>query len=530
MADKYVLAHDMGTSGNKAVLVSVYGEIIDMHKETYPLYHPSPGYAEQDPLEWWGAVCKATRSVLEKTAINPEQIAGVTFSSQVQSLIPVNKSGDPLCHALTWLDVRSAEILHEQLWTHPRVMGYNIFHLFNFLRITGGSPGHTGKDQIGKILWLKKYQPEIFQNAYKYLDAKDFVIFKLTGNMVTSVDVAYIWWMLDSRKNRNQWHPKLCRLAGITPEQLAEIRESADIVGHLTEDAARETGLNPGTPVINGAGDLSSAALGSGAIQEGQLHIRIGTSGGVAGHFSKRKIDLAHYAGCIGSTYPSKYYLGIAHQETAGLCLEWLKNKVLYHEEQLTKESKVEDIYQLLDQLVAESRPGAAGLIFTPWMFGERCPLDNDYIRAGFFNINLNHNRVHLLRAVYEGVAFNTRWAMETLEKLYQPVTELNIIGGGAKSDIWCQIVADITNRKINQVENPQQASAKGVALLASMSLGFVADYFEIPKYIKIKKQFLPNPDLRRLYDTFFVEFKNLYRQNKKWYARMNAFTANTTQ
>lgn len=134
MSDKYVLAHDMGTSGTKAVLVSVYGEIIDMHKETYPLYHPAPGYAEQDPLDWWEAVCKATRSVLGKNAIDPEQIVGVTFSSQVQSLIPVNKAGDPLCRALTWLDVRSAEILHEALWTHPRIMGYNIFHLFKDYR------------------------------------------------------------------------------------------------------------------------------------------------------------------------------------------------------------------------------------------------------------------------------------------------------------------------------------------------------------------------------------------------------------
>jgi len=267
---------------------------------------------------------------------------------------------------------------------------------------------------------------------------------------------------------------------------------------------------------------LSSAALGSGAINEGELHIRIGTSGGVVGHFSKRKIDLLHYVGCIGSTYPEKYYVGIAHQETAGLCLEWLKNKVLYHEEQLKQESQVEDIYQLLDQLVADGPAGADGLMFTPWMFGERCPLDNDTVRGGFFNINLNHNREHLIRAVYEGIGFNTCWAMETLEKLYHKVDQINIIGGGAKSDIWCQIVADITNRKINHVENPQQASAKGVALLASLTLGYIKSYHDIKNYIKIKRQFLPNPKNRSLYDKLFREYKNLYMQNKKWYARMN--------
>jgi xylulokinase len=520
--DKFIIAHDMGTSGNKAVLVSVRGEIIDSVKEGYQIYHDGPGSAEQYPLDWWNAVIKTTRQVLEKTGVKPDQVVGVTFSSQVMSLVPIDKKGNPLIPSMTWLDVRSADILAKTLWTVPRVMGYNIFNLLNFLRITGGSPGHTGKDQIAKILWLRENKPDIFNKVYKYLDAKDFVIYKLTGNLVTSADVGYVWWLMDSRNNRNQWHPKLCRLAGVTQDQLAEIKNSADIVGYLTRFAAEALGLPEHLPVINGASDISSAALGSGGIDDGELHIRIGTSGGVAGHFTKRKIDLAHYAGCIGSTLPDKYYLGIAHQETAGLCLEWLKNNVLYHEEQLKQESAVQNIYQLLDKIAESASPGANGLIFTPWMYGERCPLDDNNVRGGFFNINLDHKRDHLVRAVFEGVAFNTRWAMETLEKLYQPVEELRIIGGGAKSEIWCQIVADITNRKINQIENPQEAGAKGVALLASKTLGFIDSYHDIKNYIKIRKQFKPRAENRDLYDGLFAEFKNIYKQNKRWYKRMN--------
>lgn len=522
MAEKYIISHDMGTSGNKAILVTVYGDIIDSATQHYPIYHPQPGYAEQDPLDWWNAVCSTTQSVLKKTSINPNDVVGITFSSQMQNVIPISAEGKPLMRSMNWLDGRSANIMREKLWTQPRILGYNIFHLLKFLRITGGTPGHTGKDQIGKILWLQAHEPEIYAKTKKFLDAKDFIIYQLTGKMITSVDLAVIWWLLDTRKNRNQWHPGLCKLANVQLEQLAEVRESAAIAGELTPQAAERTGLLPGTPVINGAGDLSAAALGSGAIDEGELHISLGTSGWVAGHFTKRKIDIPHYTGCVGSAYPQKYYLGMAHQETAGVCLEWLKNKVLYHEDQLKEERKVSEIYQVLDQLAEQAGPGAEGLIFTPWMFGERCPLDDDYVRAGLYNIGLNHSREHIIRAVFEGIAFNTRWAMETLEHLYSKVTELNMIGGGAKSDIWSQIMADVTNKKINRVKDPQQAGAKGMALLASMTLGYVKSFLDIKSHIKIDRSFLPNPDNRELYDRLFKEFKNIYKQNKKWYKRMN--------
>jgi len=526
MSEKYILSHDIGTSADKAILITVHGKIIDEVKKPYPIFHPHPGYAEQDPEDWWNAVCETTRMVMKKAKVKAKDVVGMTFSSQTQGLIPVTEDGKPLRRAMGWLDGRSADIIREKLWKPPRIMGYNIFHILRFLRITGGSPGHTGKDQIGKLLWLQEYEPEIFSKTYKFIDVKDFVIYQLTGNMVSSADCAYIWWLMDSRKNKNQWHPKLCRLAGITPDQLPQIKESAAIAGKITKGASQKTGLLPDTPVINGAGDLSSAALGSGAIDEGELHISLGTSGWVAGHFTKRRIDIPHYTGCIGSAYPQKYYLGMAHQETAGICLEWLKNKVLYHEKQLIKESHVAEIYQILDRLAEEAGPGAEGLMFTPWMFGERCPLDDDFVRAGLYNIGLNHSRQHLVRAVFEGIAFNTRWAMETLENLYHRVSELNIIGGGAKSDIWCQIIADITNRTINRVAEPQQAGAKGIALLASWTLGYIDSFHDIKKYIKIERRFLPNPGNRQLYDQLFKEFKNLYRQNKKWFRRMNRHQA----
>ena len=522
MENKYIIAHDMGTSSNKAILISIYGEIIDSAKQEYPLHHPQPDFAEQDTSDWWNAVCETTRSVLKKTGVKPKDIVGITFSAQNQVLVPLDASGTPLMRAISWLDSRSVDILNEEVWTPPRVMGYNIHKILEFLRINGGSPGQSGKDQIGKILWLRKHKPDIFSQVHKFVDAKDYIIYRLTGKIVTSVDIAVIWWFLDTRKNRNQWHPKLCRFAGITPEKLATVKMSADIVGAITGEAAKRTGLLSGTPVINGSGDLSAAALGSGAISEGELHICLGTSGWVGGHFTKRKIDIPHYTGCIGSTYPEKYYLAMAHQETAGACLEWLKNNVLYHVEQIKKEDKVSDVFKLMDKIVAETESGSSGLMFTPWMFGERCPLDDEYVRSGFFNVNLSHTRNHIIRAVFEGIAFNTRWAMETMENLYNKVTDLNIVGGCAKSDIWCQIIADIFNRNIHRVQDPQQAGARGISLLASMALGYIDSFHDIKKYINIDRTFHPNQENRGLYDHMFREYKNIYKQNKSWYKRMN--------
>jgi xylulokinase len=391
-----------------------------------------------------------------------------------------------------------------------------------FLRITGGAPGHSGKDQIGKLLWLREYQPGVFSNAARFIDAKDYLVYKFTGNTVTSVDVAVVWWLLDTRKNRNAWHPGLCRLAGITPDKLSDVRESSAIVGRITPQAAEETGLLPGTPVINGAGDMATAGVGSGALDDGSLHINLGTSSWVGGHVTRRKVDLAHYTGCVGSAYPEKLYLAMAHQETAGVCLEWLKNNVLYHEEQLKAEAGVSSIYELLDRLAERIEPGAGGLMFTPWMFGERSPIDDSFVRAGLYNLSLRHSRDHMIRAVLEGIAFNTRWAMETLENLYSPVTELNMVGGGAKSPLWCQIMADITNRVIHQVADPHLAGAKGAALIASTALGYISSFRDIKRYIRIKQTYRPNPAYRRLYDRLFSEFKNIYKQNRSWYRRMN--------
>ncbi len=522
MKKNYILVHDLGTSSNKAVLLTTGGEYVNACQQEYPLYYLTHDQVEQEPGDWYRAVCRSSKKVMQQAGVRANEIIGMTFSAQAQTLLPIDRQGIPLMRAMSWLDTRAADIMREKLWKPPRIIGYNPFYLLQFIIITGGSPGQTGKDPIGKILWLQKHCPEIFSKTWKFIEAKDYLTYKLTGKLVKSIDQAVVWWLLDTRKNRNVWHPKLCRLAGITPDHLPTLKASASIAGHLNRRAAQETGLLPGTPLITGAGDLSSAAVGAGAVEEGDLCVRLGTSGGVTGHYRKRKIDLPHYTGCIGSTWPRDYHLGIAHQETAGACLEWLKNNVLYYRKQLQEESKAKDLYPILDQLAAKAPPGSKGLIFTPWMFGERSPLDDDHVRAGMYNLSLHHKREDLIRAMFEGVALNTRWALETLENLYWPVDKVRIIGGGASSQLWCQIVADVTDHTILQIDNPHYANAIGAGLLASLTLGYIDSFAEIKNHIRIQNTFEPNPKQRILYDRQFKAFKKLYKQNKKWFSRMN--------
>ncbi|MFQ5821998.1 MAG: FGGY-family carbohydrate kinase [Candidatus Heimdallarchaeota archaeon] len=523
-SQQFIIAHDLGTSTNKAILISEEGEIIDLVKTDFEVLYPKPGYAEQNPMDWLEAVTSTTKQLLDKTGIDQDQVAALTFSSQMQGLLPVDQDGKPLMNCMIWLDARGAEVLHK-LWKGPfKIMGYNLLRLRKFLSVTGGSPSLTGKEQIPKIHWLQEFHPEIYENTSKFLDVKDYLIYRLTGVMATSIDLAALWWLMDTRNNRNQWSPSLCKMVNIDINKLPDLKKPTDLMGDgITAETASTTGLKEGTPVVCGAGDMTCAAVGSGMVLDCELHINLGTSGWVAGHVKERKTDIFHYCGCTGSAFPDEYYLVVGHQEIAAGALEWAKNNILYYTDDLSEQEKGDQVYQLFDSLVEQAELGAKRLIFTPWLFGERCPLDDDTVRGGLFNVKLDHDLKHLLRAIYEGVAFNTRWALETVEKLYQKVDCLNIIGGGAQSDIWCQIFADITNHQIRRVKDAQEAGAIGAALLAWKALGKISTVEEIKNCISIDKIFNPNKEHLSLYNARFKAFKDLYKQNKKWYKRINS-------
>ncbi|MGD9101589.1 MAG: FGGY-family carbohydrate kinase, partial [Anaerolineae bacterium] len=292
-------------------------------------------------------------------------------------------------------------------------------------------------------------------------------------------------------------------------------------LGPIEPALAQELGLKEDVQVVMGTPDIQSAAIGSGAVRDYEAHLYVGTSSWLTCHVPFKKIDLAHNMTTLPSAIPDKYFV-VNEQESAGACLNFLRDNVFYHQDELSPGEKPSDVYQRFDRIAAQAPPGSGKLIFAPWLYGERTPVEDHRVRGGFYNLSLHTTRPHLIRATFEGVAYNTRWLFGYVEKFAKRrLDPINMVGGGANSDLWCQIFADILGRTIRQVKDPIQANARGAAFLASVALGYLT-FDDISERIQITNTFPPNLDNRALYDELYEEFLNIYKQNRKMYARLN--------
>ncbi len=518
MSDKLFLSYDVGTTNLKAALLNADFGILGLTSEIYPLYVPKKGYAEQDPLDWWRAVVKATNRLIREKNVDTSKIAAIVFSGQTLSTVLINKNGEPLMRSMTWMDARAAPQAKRLIGKGIiKISGYNLFTLLRFLRITGGGPGLAGKDHLPRIVWVKENMPETYRDTYKFLDSNGFMIYKATGKTVISGFDAHLTWMMDTRPGAYHWSTTILKKYRIDAEKLPEIRRPTDVAGRLTSEAAKELNLFEGIPVMVGAGDVASVALGSGAVNENDYFLYIGTSDFMGTHISKRKTDVSHYMGSICSAIPGMY-LYTGEQETAGSCLDWAKDQ-FFKDVEKEVGSKV---YDELNDAAGRIPTGSKGLMFTPWLSGEKTPIDNHYIRGGFHNLSIEHNRDHAVRAVMEGVALNIRWAYRCMEKKVGQSKWVNFVGGGAKGKTWCQIVADVLDREVRQVENPSQAGVRGATMIATVALGIYRDFPAAAKGIKIIGVFRPNPRKTKLYDALFVMFKKLYESNKNICKELN--------
>ena len=519
MSEKFFIAYDIGTTFLKTALIDEKLNLHGKKMKGYPIHVPVKGYAEQDPEDWWNAIIETTRELLQDTNIDLDKIKGIVFSSMMSTLLAINEDGEPLFKAMTWLDTRAAPQAKKYFGRGIlKIAGYNLFTVLKFLKITGGAPGFAGKDNITRILWIKENWPDIYKDVYKFLDSKDYLIYKATGKTVTSRDLAHLWWLMDTRLDKMDWSDTLLKKYDIERDKLPEIKLSVEIAGELSSEAASDLELKEGLPVIVGAGDISTVAVGSGSLGDGEFHLYVGTSDWIASHSKDRKLDINHYIGSLASAIPDKY-LCIAEQETAGACLDWVKTNMFKEEE----EKLGEKVYDLFDELVSKIPPGSDGLFFTPWLSGERAPIDDDTVRGGFFNLSLEHTREHALRAVMEGVAFNAYWSLGFMEKLFNPVESINFVGGGALRETWSQIMADVLGRRIRRIEMPREVGVRGAAMIAGVALKVYSSFEEAAENIRVEKEFEPNLENHRFYRNLFEEFKKMYENNKKTYKRLNA-------
>jgi xylulokinase len=520
--DKYILAIDLGTSGPKVALVSVQGELIGSEFEETQLLLLPEGGAEQSPTEWWQTITKAVKRLLGRGLVANEKIVAIAITGQWSGTVTVDKDGNALTNAIIWMDARGAPFIKQVVKGAVNVEGYALDKLFKWIQLTGGVPAHAGKDSIAHILYLKNAQPDIYQRAYKFLEPVDYIGMRLTNQMAATFNSIVLYWLTDNRDINNiPYHDTLVKISTIDPAKLPALKPANSILGSLLPEVAREWDLREDVQVVMGSPDVHSAAVGSGAVRDYETHLYIGTSSWLTCHVPFKKTDLFHNLAALPSAIPGRYSL-TDEQETAGACLQFIRNNLFFHDDELSTGKQPENVYELFDQIAERTPAGSDRLIFTPWLYGERAPVDDHLVRGGFFNQSLNTTREHMIRAVFEGVAYNSRWLLKYVEAfIKRPVEVINFVGGGAKSDIWCQIHADILNRPIRQMKDPIEVNVMGAALLASVALGYLS-YDEIASHVQVVNTYTPNLENRKLYDELFDEFIAIYENNKKSYARLN--------
>lgn len=521
-SEKYILAIDLGTSGPKVALYSTNGNLIESEFEETRLLLMENGGAEQSPDEWWSAIDKAAKRLLAKGVAPSEDIVGIGITSQWSGTVAVDEGGNALGNSIIWMDTRGASHMAQILDGPMKVEGYALAKLIQWIRLTGGAPANSGKDPIAHILYLKHTQPEVYQRTYKFLEPVDYIGARLTGQIAASFNSITLYWMTDNRNIEGVvYNDALIKLSTIDRSKLPDLRPVNDVLGTLKKDIAREWGLREDVRVIMGSPDVHSAAVGSGAVKDYESHLYIGTSSWLTCHVPYKKTDLFHNLAALPSAIPGRYLL-TDEQECAGVCLSYLRDNLFFHEDELSTGKKPENTYKLFDQIAARVPAGSDKLIFTPWLYGERAPVDDHTIRGGFFNQTLRTTREHMVRAVFEGVAYNSRWLLKYVEEfIKRPTGAINFVGGGARSEVWCQIIADVLNRPIRQAKDPIQVNVRGAALLASAALGYIP-YKEIGAHVEFAKTYTPNPDNRKIYDELFREFTAIYESNQKIYARLN--------
>ena len=505
--DALILAFDLGTQSLKTALFDRRGAMVATASREIPLTIPHPGWAEQEPSDWWTAMIE---TVADFPAELRERVAGMTFCAQMCGTVAVDTAGQALHPALIWLDTRSAPIARRITGGWPNVSGYGLATLLRWLPITNGAPNRAGKDPVSKILWLRENRPDVWDAAACFLDVKDWLVNRCTGRFATTPDCAHLTWLMDSRRNR--WSSALTRRLGIPEDRLPAITPSTSSVGGgLSADAAAQLGLSAGLPVFAGAGDLTAIGLGAGALESGAPHIYVGTSDWCAAHLDRRKVDPWTAIGTIRAADADRYLL-VAAQETAGACFEraaqWLG---------------LDDVPTLL-HLAAESETGARGLVFLPWLFGERVPVDDPHLRGAILNLSLDHGAADIARAVIEGVAFNTVWAAGHLMRLAGTRADapVRLVGTAATSDLLAATLADLLDRPVERIVEARWVGTRGAAMCAAVGLGWVHDFREASAWSRIERTFVPDAGHRTVLNTRYGHFRAAWKTNRRWFGNIN--------
>ena len=505
---KYVLGIDLGTSGTKTVLFDQYGTAVCSALVEYPLYQPHNGWAEQKPEDWYHAAVDTIRSVLTKSGVDKKDVVSMGISGQMHGLVMLDEAGNVLRPSIIWCDQRTAaecDQIHE-------IVGRD-----QLISITA-NPALTGFT-LSKLLWVRNHEPEVYAKCRHILLPKDYVRYMLTGDFATEVSDASGMQMLDV-PNRC-WSEKLLNMLNIDPSLLAKVYESCEVTGHISKAAAELTGLGEDTLVVGGAGDNAAAAVGTGVVEDGRAFTTIGTSGVVFAHTDKLAIDPKGRVHTFCCAVPGAWHvMGVT--QAAGLSLKWFRDNFCMAEKEAAA-LMGEDPYNLMNKQAAQSPIGANKLLYAPYLMGERSPHNDPASRGAFVGLRMDTPRAALTQAVLEGVAFAIRDCVEIARAQGVKIKASTLCGGGAKSPLWREILANVLGIPLT-LPQTEQGPGYGGAMLAAVACGAYPSVQACTEaLVHAKSTTQPDAALVEKYNARYAVWHKLYPALKVSFAEMEA-------
>lgn len=491
--EKYLIAHDLGTSGNKATLFSTSGKLIKSITYSYNTRFFNGNWAEQNPEDWWKAVCVTNKQLLE--GIDKKQVEGLAFSGQMMGCVCVDKNGQLLRDAIIWADQRSVK---EENILRSKIDEKEFYEIV----------GHkiSASYSIEKLMWIRNNEPDIFKDIYKMLNPKDYIIYRLTGSFLTDYSDASGTNAFDIVNLK--WSERILESAEIDLKLLPEAYPSTHVAGTISSTIADECGLAPGTKVVIGGGDGVCAAVGAGSVVENSSYNYLGSSSWVA-YTSKEPVFDPELRTFNWVHIIPGFYAPTGTMQSAGNSLSFMKNTISDGLGMIADRGNL-DVYDLINDHIASSTLGANGLLYLPYLLGERSPRWNPNARGAFIGLKMEHTKADMLRATVEGILMNLDIILQVFKKEAN-IETINIIGGMAKGEPIRQILSDIYGLKVNKLNYLEEATSMGAAVTAGVGVGVFKDFNEIKNFIKIDEQILPNMDNHRAYEKIKSVFDNSY-------------------
>ena len=503
----YLIGVDIGTSGTKTIIIDEKGKVLAHALKEYPLSSPRPQWSEQNPIDWWTASYSTIKSVMEKSGVDPKEVKGVGLSGQMHGSVFLDASNSVLRPALLWNDQRTQA---ECDWITETVGSEKVIDLISNPVLTGFT--------AGKIIWLRNNEPEIYSKVKKVLLPKDFVRLKLTGEFATEVSDASGTALFNVKKRI--WSEEMLGLIGIPLDWMPRCYESFEISGRITDEASKLTGLLPGTPVVGGGGDQAAGAVGNGIVETGILSSTVGTSGVVFAFSDEPRVDPQMRLHTFCHAVPGKWHM-MGVMLSAGGSLQWYRDTICLPEKALAN-ALGKDPYELICDEAARVPAGSEGLIFLPYLTGERSPYPDANARGVMFGLTRRTERNHMARAVLEGVAYGLYDSLKVMEELGLPISQVRASGGGARSEIWRQIQADVTGQP-HVLINIDEGPAFGVALLAGVGSGVFSSIEEAcHSTIEIRSTTPPSSVNRDTYRKYHSIYQKLYAHLKDDFAEVS--------